>query len=402
MSVPRLRFPGFGGEWGHLKLGELGPVSMCKRIMKEETNTIGDVPFYKIGTFGKEPDAFISTELYAKFKKKYPYPKVGDILISAAGTIGRLVIFDGSPAYFQDSNIVWVANGEEKVSNAFLFRCYENTRWTTENTTIARLYNDNLRSLKLVAPTLPEQKKIAAFLGAVDAKIAALRARVLGLQTYKRGLMQALFSQTLRFTKPDGLAFPDWEEKRLGEIGEVFGGLSGKSAEDFGDGMPFITYKQVFDSAEILLVRCELVRVGKKEKQNRVLVGDVLFTTSSETPAEVGFASVLLEDAGELYLNSFCFGFRAKNSGQIMPRFSMYLFRAQGYRKAVFPLAQGSTRYNLSKAEFLKIKILLPHPDEQAKIAEALSAMDAKIAAAQLQVDRMQDFKKGLLQQMFV
>ncbi|MBE0455692.1 MAG: restriction endonuclease subunit S, partial [Roseovarius sp.] len=224
MSVPKLRFPGFAGEWKQYKIGKIGPVAMCKRVLKEQTTPTGEIPFYKIGTFGREPDAFIERALFKAFTERYSFPKKGDILISAAGTIGRLVVFDGAPAYFQDSNIVWVANDETRVQNTFLYLCYQNVQWLTEDTTIARLYNENLRNIAVAAPTLPEQQKIAAFLGAVDARLAALAARQVALRRFKAGLMQKLFSQQLRFTREDGGAFPDWQEKRLGEVAHIVGG----------------------------------------------------------------------------------------------------------------------------------------------------------------------------------
>ena len=110
--------------WEIKKLGELGKVSMCKRILKKQTSTSGDIPFYKIGTFGKLPNAFISNEVYEEYRSKYSFPKKGDILLSASGTIGRRVIYDGKPAYFQDSNIVWIANNEEEVLNEYLYVFY--------------------------------------------------------------------------------------------------------------------------------------------------------------------------------------------------------------------------------------------------------------------------------------
>lgn len=180
-------------DWEVRKLGDLGPVAMCKRVMKDETKPIGDVPFYKIGTFGREPDAFIDRELFDRYREKYSFPKLGDILISAAGTIGRLAVYDGSPAYFQDSNIVWVANDEIKVENNFLYYCYQNVRWTTEDTTIARLYNDNLRNIDITAPTLPEQRKIADFLSAIDRKIELVTIELEKAKAFKKGLLQQMF-----------------------------------------------------------------------------------------------------------------------------------------------------------------------------------------------------------------
>jgi type I restriction enzyme S subunit len=149
--------------WIESKLGSIGKVSMCKRILKEQTKPTGEIPFYKIGTFGKQPDAFIPESIYNKFRNKYPFPSKGDILISAAGTIGRRVRYDGEPAYFQDSNIVWIENDEENVLNNYLYHFYSACEWnSTSGATISRLYNDNLRSIDIVFPaSLTEQQEIA-------------------------------------------------------------------------------------------------------------------------------------------------------------------------------------------------------------------------------------------------
>lgn len=152
-----------------MNLGDIGPVSMCKRIMKAETSSSGDVPFYKIGTFGKEADAFISNETFEKYKKAYSYPKKGDLLISAAGTIGRVVVFNGEPSYFQDSNIVWIANDESKVLNTYLYYCYQLQPWkASTGGTISRLYNDNIRKATIPVPSMSEQERIVSILDRFD------------------------------------------------------------------------------------------------------------------------------------------------------------------------------------------------------------------------------------------
>lgn len=152
-----------------IALGEIGRVSMCKRIMKAETSPVGEVPFFKIGTFGREPNAYITQEKYEIYKKAYSYPKKGDILISAAGTIGRTVIYDGEPAYYQDSNIVWIDNDESKVLNKYLNYCYSMKPWSVSNGgTIARLYNDNISKAKIPVPSIEDQARIVAILDRFD------------------------------------------------------------------------------------------------------------------------------------------------------------------------------------------------------------------------------------------
>ena len=154
-------------EWK--TLGDIGSVCMCKRILKQETNTEEGVPFYKIGTFGKIADSYISKELFLEYKEKYSYPRKGEILISAAGTIGRSVVYDGTPAYFQDSNIVWIANDESRVLNRYLYYFYSLFPWrVADGGTIARLYNDQIRQTEIPIPPLEVQAKIVSILDRFD------------------------------------------------------------------------------------------------------------------------------------------------------------------------------------------------------------------------------------------
>ena len=153
-----------------ISLGDIGSICMCKRILKSQTNTVSGVPFYKIGTFGKEADAYISQETFDEYRSKYNFPKKGDVLISAAGTIGRTVVYDGKPAYFQDSNIVWIDNDESIVLNSYLRYCYELKPWkASEGGTIPRLYNDNIAKAVIAVPSIEEQKRVVSILDRFDA-----------------------------------------------------------------------------------------------------------------------------------------------------------------------------------------------------------------------------------------
>ena len=153
-----------------ISLGDIGSICMCKRILKSQTNTVGGVPFYKIGTFGKEADAYISQEIFNEYRSKYNFPKKGDVLISAAGTIGRTVVYDGKSAYFQDSNIVWIDNDESIVLNSYLRYCYELKPWkASEGGTIPRLYNDNIAKAVIAVPSIEEQKRVVSILDRFDA-----------------------------------------------------------------------------------------------------------------------------------------------------------------------------------------------------------------------------------------
>lgn len=195
-TVPRMRFPEFreAKEWDEKRLGEVGSVRMCKRILKEQTSPSGDIPFYKIGTFGGVPDAYISREVFESFRATYPFPKNGAVLISAAGTIGRTVRYNGELAYFQDSNIVWLENDEVILADSFLLYIYQLTNWAPSVGAIHRLYNENILGTQVKFPrSIPEQQKIADCLSSLDNLITAQSQKIDALKTHKQGLMQQLF-----------------------------------------------------------------------------------------------------------------------------------------------------------------------------------------------------------------
>ncbi len=180
-------------DWEVKTLGEVGDVKMCRRIFNEETSPTGEIPFFKIGSFGKKPDAFISKELYLNYKERFSFPKKGNILISAAGTIGRTVVYNGEDAYFQDSNIVWIDNDNSVIINEFLFYVFQIVKFNTEGGTIQRLYNNILKSTIFYCPSLAEQTKIASFLTAVDEKLNKVDAQIKQTGLWKKGLLQRIF-----------------------------------------------------------------------------------------------------------------------------------------------------------------------------------------------------------------
>lgn len=156
-----------------MNISNIGEIRMCKRIFKSQTSPFGDVPFYKIGTFGEVPDAYISSILYEEYKQKYPYPRKGEVLISAAGTIGKAVVYNGEQAYYQDSNIVWISNDETKVKNSFLYYAYQHIEWKpTSGGTIPRLYNKDLAATMIPTPPFEEQDRIVTEIESYESLIA--------------------------------------------------------------------------------------------------------------------------------------------------------------------------------------------------------------------------------------
>ena len=213
---------------------------MCKRILASQTNTEGSVPFYKIGTIGGTPDAYISKELFDDYKAKYNYPHKGEVMITCAGTVGKCVIYDGKDAYYQDSNIVWIDNPSQHINNGFLYHLLANVNWRKLNsTTIIRIYNDDLRNLKLSYPQIEEQKKISRLLSLLDERIATQNKIIEDLKKLKSAISKLLFTRkdlletTIRLadiaTLKNGYAFQSSKYNILGKwkiitIANVSGG----------------------------------------------------------------------------------------------------------------------------------------------------------------------------------
>ena len=220
---PAIRFKGFTEDWEQCKLGKICSVLMCHRIFKEQTSETGDIPFYKIGTFGAEPDAFISRELFEEYKSKYPYPQKGDILISASGSIGRTLEFTGDSEYFQDSNIVWL-NHDERLSNLFLKCFYSVVKWDgIEGSTIKRLYNDNILKTVICMPSVSEQEYVGIFFENLDNLITLHQRKYDKLVNVKKSMLEKMFPR-------DGKIVPDirfsgftedWEQRMVSQLFKV-------------------------------------------------------------------------------------------------------------------------------------------------------------------------------------
>ena len=205
----------------------------------------------------------------------------------------------------------------------------------------------------------------------------------------------------LRFPKFSG----EWTKTTLGKIGKTFNGLTGKSGSDFGQGSPYITYKSIFDNSKIDLSRVEYVTITdaerKKQTQNEVQYGDIFFTTSSETPDEVGMTSVLLDEVKDCYLNSFCFGYRLNSITDVLPEYMRFYLRSNTIRRRLFVLAQGSTRFNISKGEVMGLTIKLPGTAEQRKIAQLLTMIEDRIATQIKIIEKLESLIKGLYERLF-
>lgn len=271
-----------------------------------------------------------------------------------------------------------------------------------------KLNQDNLYTILIPIPSSSmEQKKIAGCLSSLDTYIDTTKRKLELLKEYKKGLMQQLFPTPgknipeLRF--PEFRKASAWVYQTLGSMGDTYGGLSGKSAEDFGRGKPYVTYKQVFSSLEIDFSHCQQVQITTNEKQHKLQYGDILVTMSSETPEEVGYTAVVAtKDIPECYLNSFCFIYRLFKEQDIDINFLIYLFNSDVYRKNVVRIAQGITRFNISKTKYKEIALPIPNSkDEQRKIAKVLSSVDYQLTYYTQKIQSLEIHKKGLMQRLF-
>ena len=410
MRAPILRFKEFTDDWEGTTLENLAEVERGKFSVRPRNDPRyfgGEMPFVQTGDVAGS-DMYLkgySQTLNAdgiKVSRVFP---ADTILITIAANIGDTTITQYAVAC--PDSVVAIQDKKDLANTIFLKNLIDLQKENLDSQATQNAQkNINLQVLKplqLIAPSKAEQTKIATFLSAVDEKISQLSQKLHLLGQYKQGMMQKLFSQQIRFKADDGSEFGEWESKKLNEIGQSFNGLVGKSKEDFGEGEAYITYKQIFDHRKINLNNVNFVNIQPNDTQNMVKKGDLFFTTSSETAHEVAYCSAILDDFEfPLYLNSFCFGYRPNSAKIFNSAYASFYFRSNIFRNKIKHLAQGSTRFNISKIAFMNVLIHLPMLEEQTKIANFLSTIDQKIDVVSEQLKQAKIWKKGLLQQMFV
>ena len=389
-DIPKIRFKGFTEPWEQRKLGEIGSVSMCRRIFKEQTSETGDIPFYKIGTFGADPDAFISRELFEEYKSKYPYPQKGDILISASGSIGRTVEFAGNNEYFQDSNIVWL-NHDERLSNPFLKCFYSVVKWAgIEGSTIKRLYNDNILNTVICMPSVPEQKRIGLFFENLDNLITLHQRKCDDTKELKKYMLQKMFPK-------NGEKFPEirfkgfteaWEQRKLGEVAKY---RNGKAHEN-----------SISEDGEYIVVNSKFVSTDGKvrkfsdEQIEPLYKGEIAFVLS-DVPNGRAIARTFLIDKNEKYtLNQRIAGITPKETTD-----SYFLHILMNRNKYFLKFDDGNKQTNLSINDVMQFNEMYPSYNEQSKIGAFFSNLDHLITLHQRKCDTLKELKKYMLQNMF-
>ena len=404
---PNIRFKEFSDDWEQRKFGDLGSVAMCKRIFKEQTSANGDIPFYKIGTFGTEPDAFISRELFEGYKEKFQYPNIGDMLISASGTIGRTVEYKGEEAYFQDSNIVWFKH-DDRVDNSFLKYIYEIVKWSgIEGSTIKRLYNDNFLKTEFTMPKLAEQQRVGTYFSTLDHLITLHQRKCDKLKELKKHMLKKMFPKNnekfpeYRF---DGFTDP-WEQRKvlscIQKITDFRGRTPKKLGMDWSErgylALSALNVKDGYIDFSQDVHYGDQALYDKWMSGNELHRGQVLFTTE----APMGNVAQV-PDNRQYILSQRTIAFDVRED-IITENFLATLLRSPAVFNTLSSLSSGGTAKGVSQKSLAGVEVRIPVDlREQALLATYFHNLDHLITLHQRKVDNLKIFKKFMLKKMFV
>ena len=399
--VPKRRFKEFelDSEWELKKLGDLGSVEMCKRIFKNETSDKFEIPFYKIGTFGKQADSYISREKFESYKNSFPYPKKGDLLLSASGSIGNVVEYRGEDAYFQDSNIVWL-NHSGKINNTFLKQFYSIASWEgIEGTTIKRLYNKNILETKISLPSMHEQKQIGKIFQTIDSLISIHQHKLDKLKNLKKAYLSEMFpAEGERVPKRRFPGFEgEWDQKRLGEVVEFKRGLTYNPSSISKTGIRVLRSSNIEE--DYFVMREDDVFVDESHISIPfVEKGDILITSANGSSRLVGKHAIIDSDEKMVH-GGFMLLAKTKQYN-----FINALFSSNWYRRFIERTVLGGNGAigNLSKSYLEKEEPYFPTHEEQEKIGEFFQKLDKSISIQQQKLDKLNDLKKAYLNELFV
>ena len=377
----------FSGKWETKRLGEIAHIKSGGKNNQDKDND-GKYPF------------FVRSAVVERINS---YSFDGEaILVPGEGGIGS--IFHYINDRFDYHQRVYMINRfAEDVCGKLVYysMVLQFGSHAMQNTVKATVDSLRLPTFKNFSFPLPqnidEQRAIAEALSDVDGLLNALDALIAKKRAIKQATMQQLLTGKIRLPSFSGA----WERTKMGHIGSIYGGLSGKSKVDFGRGNArYVTFLGVLENVILDVRHTERVHIGRGESQNSVMNGDLLFNASSETPGDLAIGAVMSEQLDNLYLNSFCFGFRIYDESKYVPLFLAYFFRGSVGRAIMNALAQGATRYNMSKSQFLALELSIPSYGEQRAIADVLSDMDAEIAALEQCRDKTRAIKQGMMQQL--
>lgn len=400
-STPYLRFKEFKEKWQLKVLGNLGSVAMNKRIFREETSEVGDIPFYKIGTFGSEPDSFITREKFEEYKSKYPYPEIGDILISASGSIGRTVEYKGEEAYFQDSNIVWLKH-DEQLDNSFLKQFYSIVKWQgIEGTTIKRLYNKNILETPIAIPSISEQQAIGSFFRTLDDLLASYKVNLANYQSLKAAMLAKMFpkaGQTVPEIRLAGFA-GEWEVQTLKELASFSKGNGYTKNDLVNSGKEIILYGRLYTNYQTVISKVNTFVTTVKTNTVISKGGEVIVPASGETAEDISRASVV-EKSGIILGGDLNIIYPDEN--KVDSIFLALTISNGSQQKELIKRAQGKSVVHLRNNDLEKVVLHYPSMEEQCAISVYFSNLDNLIVAHQDKISQLETLKKKLLQNMFI
>ena len=381
-------------DWASKQLRDIGYIQMCRRIFQNQTKTYGAIPFYKISTFGGKADAYISQELYEKYKLLYPYPEKGDILISAAGTIGKTVIFDGKDSYFQDSNIVWLKVDKDAIDRKFLWWFYRSFPWNAlEGTTIQRLYNSIILDTEIHLPEKPEQEEIARTLSQFDTYIDDLAELIEKKKGIRDGALEDLIAKKTRL---DGYS-NDWIPVTFNQviIPKARIGWQGlKKHEYLRSGYSYLIGGTDFSNGTVSMDNISYVTQERYDMDANIQVSenDVLVTKDGT----IGKVAIVPELNKPATLNSGVFVFRTNS--RLVPAFLFRVLQSSVFREFIDTLSAGSTIKHLYQNDLKKFEFEIPaDTKEQEAIAAVLTAMDKEIADLETEREKMIQIREGAM-----
>lgn len=384
----------YPSDWTPMQLRDIGYIQMCRRIFQSQTKAYGAIPFYKISTFGGKADAYISQELYEKYKLLYPYPEKGDVLISAAGTIGKTVIFDGKDSYFQDSNIVWLKVDKEVIDRKFLWWFYRSFPWDAlEGTTIQRLYNSIILETKIHLPDKPEQEEIARTLSQFDTYIDDLAELIEKKKGIREGALEDLITKKTRL---DGYA-DDWVPVTFNQviIPKARIGWQGlKKHEYLRSGYSYLIGGTDFSNGTVSLDNISYVTKERYDMDTNIQVSanDVLVTKDGT----IGKVAIVPELNKPATLNSGVFVFRTNS--RLVPAFLFRVLQSSVFREFIDTLSAGSTIKHLYQKDLKKFEFEIPvDTKEQEAIAAVLTAMDEEIRDLETERDKIIQIREGAM-----
>ena len=400
MNVPKLRFKEFNDDWNYESLSKY-----VDRITTKNKNNESNLVLTISAQYGLvDQTEFFNRNVSSSNLTGYYLLNKGDFAYNKSysngypwGAVKRLNRYNQGVV----SSLYICFKPNNKISSNYLEQYFETDKWYQQisEVSVEGARNHGLLNIavneffnkKHYIPQFKEQEKISKFLSLLDKKIELQSKKIEDLKLFKKGLSNDLIN-----------GINEYKEFSLKDIGITYSGLSGKSKEDFENGnSKFVSFMSILKD-KIEIDKLPTVMINGNEKQNKVQKYDLFFNTSSETKEDVALCSTINEDVDNLYLNSFCFGYRINDLKLVNNEYLNIMLHCTFYRKLISNLGQGFTRVNISKNELMDLVVKVPSIDDQIKIVDIINKVKSIIDLETIKLSKLQELKKGLMQNIFV